>query len=127
MLFDVQAALAEILSEATPPAISAISAIPPPPNSGNSRNSGPPPAEIAPATVLPFAPKPSAPDASDPFRHGRSITGSPLTWTGRIVSLDEWRKLTAWERHGPDGRMFCGACRDWVLPGACPHCGGGAA
>lgn len=53
-----------------------------------------------------------------------SITGRPKTWTGRVVSLDEWRKLSAWDRHGPDGRMFCGACREWVMPGGCPHTAG---
>ena len=66
-------------------------------------------------------------DKGDMFRHGRSVTGRPLTWTGRVVSLDEWRRLSAWDRHGPDGRMFCGACREWVVPGACPHTNGGAA
>lgn len=55
-----------------------------------------------------------------------SIPCRPLTWTGRVVSLDEWRKLSAWDRHGPDGRMFCGACREWVIPGGCPHCDGAA-
>lgn len=50
-----------------------------------------------------------------------SVTDRPLTWTGRVVSLDEWRKLSEWDRHGPDGRMFCGACREWVAPGRCPH------
>lgn len=41
----------------------------------------------------------TAPDGqvNDPFRHGRSVTGSPLTWTGRIASLDEWRRLSDWE------------------------------
>lgn len=65
-----------------------------------------------------------SPDArSDPPR-AFSVTGRPLTWTGRVVSLDEWRKLSAWDRHGQDGRMFCGACRDWVKPGCCPHTDG---
>lgn len=63
-------------------------------------------------------------DDGDMFRHGRSITGQPRLWTGRIGSLDEWRKLSAWERHGPDRRMFCGVCREWVMPGSCPHCSG---
>ena len=76
--------------------------------------------------TLPSSSPPSRVDG-DVFRHGRSVTGQPRLWTGRIVSLDEWHKLTAWELHGPDGRMFCGACRVWVLPDACPHGGGGAA
>jgi hypothetical protein len=66
---------------------------------------------------LPFAPKPSAPDASDPFRHGRSINGTPLTWTGRIVSLDEWRRLSEWERHGSTGQEWNGLTRQWEPDG----------
>lgn len=76
-------------------------------------------------TARPSAPMPSQSD--EPFRHGASVTGMPRTWTGRVVSLDEWRGLSKWDRHGPDGRMFCGACREWVMPGDCPHCEGGAA
>lgn len=44
----------------------------------------------------------------DVFRHDVSAAGHPLTWTGRVVSLADWRKLTEWERHGPDGRMWNG-------------------
>lgn len=36
------------------------------------------------------------------------------TWTGRVVSLDEWRQLSAWGRYGPAGRLFCGICQAWV-------------
>ena len=110
MLFDVQAALAEILSEATPRANPAKPANPPPPISGIS---DPSPAETAPAAVLPFAPKPKATDESDAFRHGRSVTGSPLTWTGRIVSLTEWRRLSEWERDGSTGKLWNGITRQW--------------
>lgn len=79
-------------------------------------------------TSSPSAPMPSrdAAPADDPPR-AYSIAGRPLTWTGRIVSLDEWRTLSEWDRHAPDGRLFCGACREWVMPGACPHTDGGAA
>lgn len=56
-----------------------------------------------------------------------SITGRPLTWTGRVVSLDEWRKLPEWDRHGPDGSFFCGICGVWVKPEGCPHCSGSSA
>jgi hypothetical protein len=52
-----------------------------------------------------------------------SITGRPKTWTGRVVSLDEWRKLSAWDRHGPDERLFCGICQEWVS--SFPECHGG--
>ncbi len=53
---------------------------------------------------------------TDMFRHGVSLAGHPLTWTGRIVSLDDWRRLTAWEKHGPDGRHWCGIAREWKKP-----------
>lgn len=51
-----------------------------------------------------------SPDAQ-PYRH--SVTGSPCTWTGCIVSLDEWRKLTEWERHGSTGKMWNGLTGQW--------------
>lgn len=66
-----------------------------------------------------------AQDDDSPFQHGRSVAGDPCTWTGRIVSLDEWRRLSDWDRHGSSGRMFCSVCQAWVRPGTCPHCGGG--
>lgn len=114
MLFDVQAALDKVLSapvatpatSATQPAISA-------PVSRLSRVPRSQPAQIA--------------QDADMFRHGASVTGLPRTWTGRVVSLDEWRDLTAWDKHGPDRRMYCGVCQVWVRPGDCPHCEGGAA
>ena len=49
----------------------------------------------------------------DPFRHGRSVTGNPLTWTGRIVSLTEWRRLSEWERDGSTGKLWSGITRQW--------------
>lgn len=82
-----------------------------------------------PAPVMPFTPPPSAPapsrDEDDMFRHGRSVAGNPVTWTGRVVRLDDWRQLSAWDRHGPDGRHFCGICRAWVQPDSFPQCHGG--
>ena len=47
------------------------------------------------------------------FRHGRSPGGRPLTWTGHVVSLDEWRNLSDWDRHGPNGRRWCGNSKGW--------------
>ena len=55
------------------------------------------------------AQKPETPD----FRHGKSVCGWPKTWTGKIVSLDEWRTLSAWDKHGPDGRHWNGITRKW--------------
>jgi hypothetical protein len=113
MLFDVQAALAEILNDAAPLANPANLAKPQPPNSGISGISSHDPAEIAPTTALSFAPKPTALGARDPLWHGRSITGSLKTWTGRIVSLDEWLRLSDWERHGSKGKLWNGLSRRW--------------
>lgn len=59
-------------------------------------------------------------DGSD-FKHGRSLTGRPRTWTGKIVSIEEWRSLSDWERDGPNGRIWCGQCQDWHIQGECPH------
>ena len=62
------------------------------------------------------APDPKA-EGIDPdarmFEHGTSAGGRPRTWTGRVVSLAEWRGLTGWQRHGPDGRHWCGLSKAW--------------
>lgn len=57
----------------------------------------------------PSAPAPS-PDIQ-PYWH--SVTGSLCTWTGRIVSLDEWRRLPEWDRHGSTGKMWNGLTGQW--------------
>lgn len=46
----------------------------------------------------------------------KTVGGRLATWTGCVVSLDEWRSLTAWKRHGPDGRYWCGISREWRTP-----------
>lgn len=65
--------------------------------------------------------------AGDAARARCNVTGRPMTWTGRVVSLDAWRRLSAWEQHGPAGRLFCGVCRAWVAPRAFPYCHDGGA
>ena len=50
------------------------------------------------------------------FDHGVSVAGRPLTWTGRVVSLAEWRNLTEWERQGQTGRSWCGVAGEWIKP-----------
>lgn len=82
------------------------------------------------AAVTAFAPPPLSPrqDHARPDAHGWCHT-----WTGRVVRLDEWRQLSAWDRHGPAGRLFCGICKAWVCrDGGCDQAGcwkaqGGAA
>jgi hypothetical protein len=39
--------------------------------------------------------------------------GRPVTWTGKVVSLDDWRRLTDWERHGPNGKLWNGLTQKW--------------
>lgn len=45
--------------------------------------------------------------------HGLSAGGRPRTWTGKVVSLEEWRQLLEWDRHGPDGRRWDGLSSEW--------------
>jgi hypothetical protein len=52
-------------------------------------------------------------EAETRFPHAYSALGGPVTWTGRVVSLDDWRNLTEWERHGPDGRHWNGTTKRW--------------
>jgi len=52
------------------------------------------------------------PDAF-PYGTACNLGDTPRTWTGRIVSLDEWRRLTEWEKHGQNGRHLCGITRQW--------------
>uniref|UniRef100_UPI002625C305 hypothetical protein n=1 Tax=Marivita sp. TaxID=2003365 RepID=UPI002625C305 len=49
-------------------------------------------------------------------QYQKTVGGRVATWTGRIVSLDEWRSLTTWQRHGPDGRYWCVISREWRTP-----------
>lgn len=48
-----------------------------------------------------------------PEMHGGTCGARGTTWTGRVVSLDRWRHLTAWDRQGPDGRNWCGIAKQW--------------
>lgn len=124
MWFDVQAALAEIeggdipAPEAYPPAASATPATKPArvaivasvatPPAQNPETDTPEAAPLV-ANVASVA-------APETFLHSRSVAGHPLTWTGRVVSLDAWRQLSEWERHGPNGRHWCGITRNWIEP-----------
>lgn len=120
MLFDVQSALAEILG--TNPATTATTATIGPDVAGVAGVAAQRTQIHPPAQVLPFAEKASVPawtpDNSEVFPHDVcAITGSPRTWTGKVVVLDEWRRLSEWDRKGPAGRLFCGLCREWVEQG----------
>lgn len=78
-----------------------------------------------PAEVTPQPPRP-APSRPQPegFSYGRSFDGKPLTWTGKVVSLDEWRRLSEWDKHGSTGKLFCGVCSAWVASDGFPNCHG---
>lgn len=97
MWFDASAALSEL-------------------GEGCDRDAQPPATIATPATprarvaiVADVATPPERNRDLDHSRHGASIAGNPLTWTGRVVSLDEWRRLSDWEKHEaigkPGGRL----------------------
>lgn len=78
------------------------------------------PARPAELTETPMQSKPEAakvptPDAL-PSGTACNMGDAPRTWTGRIVSLGEWRRLTEWERHGPNGRHWNGITGQWEPP-----------
>lgn len=47
------------------------------------------------------------------FPHGMSPGNRPLTWTGNVVSFEEWQRLSEWERHGPGQRRWNGETKRW--------------
>ena len=113
MLFDPKAALAEIRKQGPTPATPATSA------TQLSENT-PSVAKVASvATPQRQTPKNEGQTSTvpaDDMRHGFAINGHPKTWTGNIVSLDAWRRLSEWERHGPDGRLWDGITKQWRKP-----------
>ncbi|WP_164887689.1 hypothetical protein [Paenirhodobacter populi] len=50
---------------------------------------------------------------TDAFPYGRNFDGRPRTWTGKVVSLDEWRRLSDWDKHGSSGKVWNGITRQW--------------
>ncbi len=57
-------------------------------------------------------------DATAPSLHGSDAPSAPgkmvrLDWSGEWVSRDRWAEMSSLERHGPQGRLFCGKC--WRL------------
>jgi len=128
MFFDAQAALLKLNSEAEPFATPATPAT-------REGKSGPHVAEVASvATMLrpnseaaPVAPcrnvaavaAPAGPDMTKPdlggqgSPYGTTLGGRVKTWTGKIVNLDEWHRMSEWERHGSTGKMWSGLTRRW--------------
>lgn len=57
-----------------------------------------------------------APRSEGVSPYGTSPGGRPLTHTGKVVSLDAWRQLTEWEKHGSKGKVWNGVSREWEGP-----------
>lgn len=106
MMFDARAALAEILAEgAATPATPATNG----PNVAIVASVAAPSPEPAQAAA-PGAPAPTR-DGSSPY--GAGIAGGVRTWTGKVISLEEWQRLSNWERHGSTGKVWNGLTRQW--------------
>ena len=113
MLFDAQAALADILKSQPPiatPATFATNSPVPALVSQLSRVSQP----VTPANGCTGSFGTAAqPLPAGAYRHGRDLQGNPKTWTGRAVTLEVWHELTDWERNGSTGKVWNGLMRAW--------------
>lgn len=110
MWFNARAKLTEIVGQ--PPDTIATTAT-------KADNPAPHVAKVASvATPLRQNPKTAKGPNAEAFPYGTAcnLGDSPLTYTGRVVSLDEWRRLTEWERHGPNGRHWNGITKQWGKP-----------
>lgn len=106
MLFDARAALAEILADgAATPATPAANG----PNVAIAASVAAP----RPETAKDETPNPAAPSQDDAPPYGAGIAGGVRTWTGRVVSLEAWRALSDWERHGSTGKVWSGLTHQW--------------
>lgn len=145
MLFDARAALARIRDAAPPVPVEETQ---PEPKPGANRANRAKPDPQATADLAPLArlarPQPSEPKNAPlsggavvlPL-HGHAARPAPvrsapavplhggmvrLDWSGEWVSRDRWDAMTDLERHGPQGRLFCGRCwqyRDGASALAC--------
>ncbi len=110
-LFDPRAALAEIENRQATPATFATPATQPPEIAPHVANV----ADVAaPRTQIPEIEPQKTSSAGSDTRHGFAVNGNPKTWTGKVVSLADWRGLSDWEKHGPDGRVWCGITKQWI-------------
>ena len=131
MLFDARAALARIRAE-TPAVPVEETRTEPDPGANRANRAKPHPeatADLAPLARL-ARPQPSGPEnAAMPGvavvlpLYGSAARLAPvpsapggmmrLDWSGEWVSRDRWEVMSDLERHGPQGRLFCGRC--WRL------------
>ncbi|WP_171130307.1 MULTISPECIES: hypothetical protein [unclassified Ruegeria] len=56
---------------------------------------------------------PQQPPNQGPVPNKAGVGGRPVTWTGKVVNLDEWRNMTDWERYGPRGKHWNGKTQKW--------------
>jgi hypothetical protein len=111
-LFDPRAALAEIEKRGSAPATLATSATQAPevrPHVAGVADVAAPPVPKRGASV------PQGRGVASDMPHGFAVGGSPKTWTGCIVSLDDWRRLSDWDKHGPNGRHWNGITKEWEV------------
>jgi len=106
MLFDAYAALRKLESELVVPATAATPATP----KGQTLPFVANVAGVATGQSL-KSEKRTGTDAASPY--GQTIGGRQLTWTGKIVSLADWRNLSEWERHGSTGKVWDGQTQKW--------------
>lgn len=109
-LFDPKAELANIENQEDTPATSATFAT-------QTHKTAPHVAEVADVAALRLqnqkTENPSIRAQETDTRYGASVGGRPRTWTGMIVSLDEWRRLGDRARRGSTGKEWNGLTRQW--------------
>ena len=113
MLFDAQAALAEILNAQPPLATPATIATNHPAPAGLSQVSQVSQPAMAKTTIPPATGPDLFPAPDETCPHGCDLNGNPKTWMGRSVTPAVWSTLTDWERDGSTGQMWNGLSRSW--------------
>ncbi|PTV95931.1 hypothetical protein C8J27_103261 [Rhodobacter aestuarii] len=122
MWFDARAKLSEIMAEAPAQCVTDARTVP----DASQKSQLSQPALIAPArprvagvasVASPQSPKVAPTGGGFPYGTACDLGLSPLTWSGRVVSLDDWRRLSKWEKHGPQGKHWNGITRQWETPG----------
>ena len=98
--FDTRAVLAKIENQPKTPATPATSATQPPKTRSHVADEAKVAGPVPEFEQSGSGPDPRARPASAAPPYGQSVGGRPLTWTGRVVSLDEWRGLSDWDRDG---------------------------
>ncbi len=48
-----------------------------------------------------------------PSHYRQTVGGRQRSWTGKVISLADWRNLSDWERHGSTGKMWNGLTQQW--------------